>query len=94
MIEQKPLEPSDSRGFLVGVTGLEPVVSESRACPEKDTQVGHRMYLSDQRSSLGRQLLSAPAKRQAEEVQRLRRNPRPMRSQARRNDHRKESGNR
>ena len=52
------------------------------------------MHLSDQRSPLGRQLLSAPAKRQAKEVQRLRRNARAMRSQARRNDRRKESGDR
>ena len=35
----------------------------SRARPEKDSQVGHRMHLSDKRSPLGRQLLSKTAKR-------------------------------
>ena len=63
----------------------------SRARPEKDPQIRHRMYLSDQRSPLGRQLLSAPAKRQAKEVQRLRRNPRAVRNQTCRNNHPKES---
>jgi len=52
------------------------------------------MHLSNKRSPLGRQLLSKTSKRQAKEVQRLRRNPRAVRSQACRDDRRKESGDR
>ena len=59
---------------------------------EKDSQVRHRMPVSDKRQPLGRQLLPKTARRQAKEIQRLRRNERAVRSQARRNDRRKESG--
>ena len=50
------------------------------------------MRYHDKRSPLGRQLLSKTAKRQTQEIQRLRRIPRPMRNQTRRDDLRKESG--
>ena len=35
----------------------------SRACPEKDTQIRHRMPVSDKRQPLGRQLLPKTAER-------------------------------
>ena len=52
------------------------------------------MSVSDKRQPLGRQLLPKTARRQAEEIQRLRRNERAVRNQTRRNDRTSESGDR
>ena len=49
------------------------------------------MPVSDKRPPLGRQLLPATAERQAQEIQRLRRNPRAVRNQTRQDDRESQS---
>ena len=60
--------------------------------PEEDTQIRHRMPVSDQRQPVGGQFLPTPARWQAKEIQRLRRNERAMRNQTRRDDRASKSG--
>ena len=52
------------------------------------------MPVSDQRQPMGRQLLPATSKRQAKEIQRLRRNERTVRNQTRRDDRTSQSRDR
>jgi len=60
--------------------------------PEKDTQIQHRMPVSDKRQLAGRKHLSETVRRQTQKMQCLRRNPRAIQRQTRREDQKSKSG--